>query len=320
LGINIVRLPSAVRPLDTTGTLRRFFAPPLRVSRRWFLIAVLGGLVSMLAAIVLRKGGARALRDDWPANFAHRGASARAPENTLEAFRLAVRAGAGGLELDVHMTRDGEVVVIHDATVDRTTNGSGAVAQMTLGDLRGLDAGYRFSPDGGHTHPYRGRGVGIPTLAEVYELFPAAFVNIDIKVPRLGAREAVLRVIRGAEDRSLVVSEDHAVVRSFRKASGGRIPTGASRLEIGAFYVLSRLGLQRLCRPAYDALQVPASHQGITLITPRLVRAAHSRGVRVDAWTINDPGEMRRLLDFGVNVIMTDRPETLTDVLEERRG
>ena len=169
-------------------------------------------------------------------------------------------------------------------------------------------------------YPYRGQGVRIPTLAEVYEQFPAAFVNIDIKVPRLGAKEAVLRVIRGAEDRSLVVSEDHAVVRGFRKVSGGRIPTGASRLEIGAFYVLSRLGLQRLCRPAYDALQVPVSHQGITLITPRLVRAAHSRGVRVDVWTINDPGEMRRLLDLGVNVIMTNRPETLTDVLEERRG
>jgi glycerophosphoryl diester phosphodiesterase len=286
------------------------------------VIATLGGLSGMLAAIVPRKGGARKLRDDWPTNFAHRGASARAPENTLEAFRLAVEAGAGGLELDVHMTRDGEIVVIHDATVDRTTEGSGAVAEMTLDDLRSLDASYRFSPDGGRTHPYRHRGVGVPTLAEVYEHFLDASMNIDIKEPQPGVEEAVLRVIRdaGAEGRSLVVSDDHAVVWRFRRVCGGRISTGASRLEIGAFYVLSRLRLERLCRPAYDALQVPVDYGGITLLTPRFLEAAHSRGVRVDVWTINEPSEMRRLLDLGADVLMTDHPETLTGVLQERRG
>jgi glycerophosphoryl diester phosphodiesterase len=276
----------------------------------------------MLVAIVLRKGGARTLRDDWPANFAHRGASARAPENTLEAFRLAVEAGAGGLELDVHMTRDGEIVVIHDATVDRTTEGFGVVAEMTFDDLRSLDAGYRFSPDGGCTHPYRRRGVRIPTLAEVYEQFPDASVNIDIKEPQPGVEEAVLRVIQeaGAEGRSLVVSANPAVVWRFRRVRGGRISTGASRLETGAFYLLSKLRLERLCRPAYDALQVPVEYEGITLATPRFVEAAHSRGVRVDVWTINEPGEMRRLLDLGADVLMTDHPETLTDVVEGRRG
>jgi glycerophosphoryl diester phosphodiesterase len=276
----------------------------------------------MLVAIVLRKGGARTLRDDWPANFAHRGASARAPENTLEAFRLAVEAGAGGLELDVHMTRDGEIVVIHDATVDRTTEGFGVVAEMTFDDLRSLDAGYRFSPDGGCTHPYRRRGVRIPTLAEVYEQFPDASVNIDIKEPQPGVEEAVLRVIQeaGAEGRSLVVSANPAVVWRFRRVRGGRISTAASRLETGAFYLLSRLRLERLCRPAYDALQVPVEYEGITLATPRFVEAAHSRGVRVDVWTINEPGEMRRLLDLGADVLMTDHPETLTDVVEGRRG
>ncbi len=264
------------------------------------------------------------LQDDWPVNFAHRGASARAPENTLEAFRLAVEAGAGGLELDVHMTLDKEIVVIHDATVERTTDGSGVVAEMKLDELRALDAGYRFSPDGGRTHPYRGQGLRIPTLAQVYEQFPAVCVNVDIKEPQPGAEEAVMRVIRDAraEGRSLVVSGDHAVVRRFRRVSGGRISTGASRLETGAFYLLSRLRLERLGlgRPACDALQVPVEHKGVTLVTPRFLRAAHSRGVRVDAWTINEPGEMRRLLDLGVDVIMTDRPQTLASVLQERRG
>jgi glycerophosphoryl diester phosphodiesterase len=292
------------------------------VGRSRPLFSALAGLSGILVAVAFRRGGTQTLKGHWPVNFAHRGASARAPENTLEAFRLAVEAGAGGLELDVHMTRDKEIVIIHDATVDRTTEGSGAVAEMKLDELRVLDASYRFSPDGGRTHPYRGQGVRIPTLAEVYERFPAAFVNIDIKEPRPGVEETVLRVIQdaGAVERSLVVSKDHAVVRRFRKVSGGRISTGASRLETGVFYLLSRLRLERLCRPVYDALQVPVEHGGITLVTPRFLEAAHSRGVRVDAWTINDAGEMHRLLDLEVDVIMTDRPETLVEILEERRG
>lgn len=121
-----------------------------------------------------RGAGTRASTRDWPVNFAHRGASGLAPENTLEAFRIGVEAGARGLELDAHMTLDGEVVVLHDPTVDRTTDGSGAVAEMPLADLRRLDAGYRFSPDGGSSYPYRGRGLRIPTLAEVYDEFPGA--------------------------------------------------------------------------------------------------------------------------------------------------
>jgi glycerophosphoryl diester phosphodiesterase len=290
------------------------------VDRRRILIAVIAGLSGVFVAVTLRKREARTVREDWPVNFAHRGASAQAPENTLEAFRMAVEAGAGGLELDVHMTRDGGIVVIHDATVDRTTDGSGAVAEMTLDELRNLDAGYRFSLDEGRTHPYRGRGVRIPTLAEIYEEFPGSYVNIDIKEAQPGVEEAVLRVIRDAEGRTLVVSDDHAVVRRFRRVSGDRISTGASRLEIAAFYLLSRVYLERLCRPAYDALQVPVEHEGITLITPRFLEAAHARGVRVDVWTINDPDEMRRLVDLGVDVVMTDFPETLTGLLEERRG
>jgi len=287
-------------------------------SRIW--IPAIAGLCGALVVALRCKGKARA-PGRWPANLAHRGASAQAPENTLEAFRLAVEEGAGGLELDVHATRDGEIVVIHDATVDRTTDGSGAVAGMTLEELRRLDAGYRFSPDGGRTFPYRGRGTRIPTLAEVYEEFPDVRVNADIKETRAGTEEAVLRVIRraGAEARTLVASNDHAVVRRFRTVSGGRIRTGASRREIAAFYLMSRSRLEALERPAYDALQVPVEHKGIKLVTPRFVGAAHSRGVRVDVWTINDPGEMRQLLDLGVDVVMTDRPGLLAGLLEERR-
>jgi len=287
-------------------------------SRIWIL--AIAGLCGAWVVALRRRGKSRPSRP-WPANLAHRGASARAPENTIEAFRLAVEEGAGGLELDVHATRDGEIVVIHDATVDRTTDGSGAVAGMTMRELRGLDAGYRFSSDGGLTFPYRDRGITIPTLAEVYEEFPDVPVNADIKEARAGMEEAVLRVIEraGAEARTLVASNDHAVVRRFRSVSGGRIPTAASRREIAAFYLMSRSRLEALGRPAYEALQVPVEHRGIELVTPRFLRAAHSRGVRVDVWTINDPREMRRLLDLGVDVVMTDCPGMLANLLEGRR-
>src|SRR5829696_2712479 len=148
--------------------------------RKHLVLVLLAGLVCSVA-LVLRKGRPKARRDEWPVNLAHRGASSLAPENTIEAFRLALEAGAGGLELDVHMTSDGHIVVIHDATVDRTTNGTGAVSEMTLHELRRLDAGHNFSPDGGPTRPYRGRGVRVPTLGEVLREFPGVAVNIEIK-------------------------------------------------------------------------------------------------------------------------------------------
>ena len=289
------------------------------MSRRHFVLISLAGLACFVA-LILRKGNKRTVRDEWPVNLAHRGASALAPENTIEAFRLAVEAGAGGLELDVHMTRDGHIVVIHDATVDRTTSGNGAVSEMTLDELRRFDAGHNFSPDGGSTRPYRGRGVWVPTLGEVIGEFPGVAVNIEIKAGTPGIEETVLGILRDANalGRALVVSTPHAIVKRFRKISSGHISTGASRWEIGVFYILSRLRLERLVRPAYEALQVPLLHRGILVVTPRFIRAAQARGVRVDVWTINQAEEMRRLLDLGVDVIMTDRPGTLAEVLINR--
>jgi glycerophosphoryl diester phosphodiesterase len=286
--------------------------------KRLVTVALVG--LALVVLLGLRKERQSVAGRGWPVNLAHRGASARAPENTLEAFRLAVESGAGGLELDVHLTRDGHIVVIHDSTLDRTTDGAGAVARMTLDELRESDAGYNFSPDGGETYPYRGLNLYIPTLAEVLREFSGVAVNIDMKADLPGIEAAVLKVLReaGAEGRVLVASSRYRAVRRFRRISGGRVSTGSSRLEVGVFYLSSNLRLERLLVPAYDALQVPLRHRGIPLVTPRFVEAAHSRNVRVDAWTINGADEMRRLLDLGVDVIMTDRPETLASVLKRR--
>lgn len=281
----------------------------------------LAGLVLFVLSR-LREGGRGGFCGGWPVNLAHRGVSRVAPENTLEAFGAAVESGAGGLEFDVHLTRDGHVVVIHDPTVDRTTGGTGAVAKMTLDELHALDAGHNFSPDAVGTFPYRGRNVRVPTLAEVLREFPGVAVNIDMKVDHPGIEAAVLGVLRdaGAGGRALVVSSRLGAVRRFRRISGRTISTGASRWEVGVFYLFSRLYLERLLRPAYDALQVPPSYRGIPLVTRRFVEAAHARGVRVDAWTINGADEMRRLLELGVDAIVTDWPEKLTDVLRERKA
>jgi glycerophosphoryl diester phosphodiesterase len=183
-----------------------------------------------------------------------------------------------------------------------------------------MDAGYGFSLDEGRTFPYRGKGLGVPTLAEVLEELPDVAVNIDIKEIQGDEEAAVLEVLReaGAEERALVVSKHHSVVRRVRKLSGGSVATGASRREIAVFYLLSALRLEGLLSPDYAALQAPVYYGGLALVTRRFVEAAHALGVRVDAWIVNDPAEMHRLLDLGVDVVMTDYPETRAAVLAER--
>ena len=279
------------------------------MARRWKVS--LAALVLAGTAVAALRWGAprpvRAARGGWPANVGHRGASARLPENTLSSFRAALEAGAGGVELDVRVTRDEHPVVMHDATVDRTTDGFGAVAGMTLEAVRRLGVGRS--------------GEKVPTLREVFEEFPSAAVNLDIKDWDLpGAEEVVLGVLReaGVAGRVLVASADHRVQRRFRRAAGGEFYTGASRREIAVFYAMSLLRLERLVRPAYAALQVPVYYGPIRLLTNRFVRAARSLEVRVDVWTINDPAQMREVLDLGADVVMTDRPDELAKILAER--
>lgn len=253
-----------------------------------------------------------------PLLIAHRGGSALAPENTLTAFRRALEWwGADVLEIDVHPTRDGEVVVIHDATVDRTTDGSGAVAGRTLAELRRLDAGHRFTPDGGRTFPFRGRGIAVPTLAEVLEAFPDARVNVEIKDGR--AQEGVWETVHrlGAAHRVLVAAARREDRRRFDGYAG---PTSAAREEIRAFLLLCRCGLAGFWRPPVDAFQVPERQGALRVVDPRFVREAARFGVPVHVWTVDDPAAMRRLLEWGVDGVITDRPDRLTRVLHEVAG
>jgi glycerophosphoryl diester phosphodiesterase len=256
-----------------------------------------------------------------PLCFAHRGGALEAPENTIAAFEHGLASGADALELDIQTTREGEIVVVHDPTLERTTNGAGPVSALSLDELRQLDAGYRFTPDGGASFPWRGAGVRVPTLREVLERFPTIRLNIDLKQSGPAREERLWALLQeyAALDRVLVASGDeHAPIVRFRRLCAGRMATSASEREIRAF-VLAALGrVAWALRPAYDALQVPETSGRIRVVSPVTVAAAHRAGLAVHVWTVDDRPAMERLLALGVDGLMTDRPDVLAAVMAAR--
>lgn len=252
-----------------------------------------------------------------PLLFAHRGGAGLAPENTMAAFRSAVQDwGADVLELDVHRSRDGELVVIHDPTVDRTTDGSGRVADLDWAELRELDAGFRFvDPEGAPS--FRGQGVRIPRFEELLEALPDTRLNVDAKGPDAAPPLMEMVLAHGAEQRVLLASE-HEEGRADRMGYPG--PVSASRRQIKWFWILHRLPGGGPYTPATDALQVPLTWDGRQITSPRFVRQAHRRNIPVHVWTIDDVPTMRMLLDWGVDAIQTDRPDRLARVLHEHVG
>lgn len=255
-----------------------------------------------------------------PLFFAHRGGSALAPENTLTAYENGLSFGADALELDVHYTRDGEIVVFHDETLDRTTSGSGSIAALTLDELRRLDAGYRFTPDGGQTYPWRGKGVTIPTLREVFERFPQTRVNIEMKVNDAEGERRLARLLmdNGWDDWALVGSFHTEALMRFRALCEGHIATSAGADETRNFLIGVLFRRTHRMRPTYDALQVPEVYRGIRVVSQTSVRLAHELGLDVHVWTVDDRPTMERLLDWGVDGLMSDRPDTLAEVYQAR--
>ncbi|MFP3949131.1 MAG: glycerophosphodiester phosphodiesterase [Gemmatimonadota bacterium] len=252
-----------------------------------------------------------------PLLIAHRGGARLAPENTLVAFRQAVeRWEADILEMDVRATADGEIVVIHDARVDRTCDGTGRVDEMTWAEIRELDAGHHFIDEEGRSS-FRGRGVRIPRFEEILRAFPHMRLNVDSKAPDAAAGLVALIRKHEAGHRVLVASAEESHRREARGYPG---PWGASRRQIRAFWLLHRLHLSRFGRIGADALQVPPSWEGRTIVTPRFVRDAHRANIPIHVWTVDDPDDMRRFLDWGIDGIQTDRPDRLARVLVEEAG
>jgi len=253
-----------------------------------------------------------------PRLFAHRGGAKAAPENTLAAFAAGLAAGADRLELDVHATRDGHVVVIHDATVDRTTDGTGEVRGMTLAELRALDAGARF-PGVAGDFPFRGRDVRVPTLAELLEACPDVPLNIEIKQEEPAIEHTVLATLDryGARARVLLAAEEARIMERIRAAAPD-VLTSFSALDVLGFVTAWHGGEIGTYRPPGVALQIPPSFGDVALVTGESVALAHDLGLEVHVWTIDEPGEMEALLDLGVDAIMTDVPLLGAAVLRRR--
>jgi glycerophosphoryl diester phosphodiesterase len=254
-----------------------------------------------------------------PRVFAHRGASGEAPENTLPAFALGVEQGADILEMDVHQTRDGVVVVCHDPSVDRTTDGSGLISTMTFDELRQLDAGYRFTADGGKTFPYRGKGIRIPTLKEVLAAFPDHPLNIEIKAHDrwLVARTCALLDDAGrfADGSVVLAAFEHDLMKLIRHHVPKGSHTALSVRETRWFLQYIWLPGTRFCSRG-RAFQVPVKKKLLRVVTPRFVKFAHKLGLEVHPWTINDEKEMRRLIAMGVDGLFTNYPALARKVID----
>ena len=250
--------------------------------------------------------------------YAHRGGAALRPENTIEAFDNGLALGADGLELDVRLTRDGAVVVHHDDTLERTTSGRGRMGACTSDELGKVDAGYWFKPtDAGHDFPYRGVGVCVPLLRDVLARYPAIPLIIELKqnLPELAHRTIDQLRQASALDRVALGSFSWRVLRVAR-AYEPRIATGASREE-------TRLALYRswvrwpLKDEAYREFQVPEKSGPTRIVSRRFISHAHRAGLPVKVWTVNDVEDMRRLIGWGVDAIITDRPDLAVGVVQD---
>ncbi|MGN6109828.1 MAG: glycerophosphodiester phosphodiesterase [Kofleriaceae bacterium] len=241
--------------------------------------------------------------------YAHRGAAAERPENTMVAFERAVEIGVDALELDVHATRDGALIVAHDDTARRMAAADVAWSAIDLADARRLDAGWGFlAPDG--TRPFAGHGIQVPTLEEVLDAFPEMRLNVDLKRGK-AAIEPALALIRQrrAEERVTLASFHLDTLLGVRRRGYGG-ETALSSGEVGALLALPAM-LWRQLPFTGSAVQVP-THQGVLRFDRApFIAKCHSLGLRVDFWTIDDPEEARRLLALGADGIMTNDPAAL---------
>lgn len=257
-----------------------------------------------------------------PVVIAHRGSSGEAPENTHVAFARALQQGAAIIESDLHVTRDGVPVLLHQRELHATTQGEGWVEDHSFAQLSELDAGFRFTADGGRTFPFRGCGLRVPGLEEAFKAFPGVRFNLELKVDEPDLIESTVALVSraGREALTLLTAESDTIMSRLRahlRQVALPVALGSSRGEVQQF-LLSASGEGPPPAGAM-ALQIPVDYEGTLLITPALVRHAHAHGVAVHAFTINDTAEMERLLEMGVDGIVTDFPARLSSLIEQRR-
>jgi glycerophosphoryl diester phosphodiesterase len=244
---------------------------------------------------------------DRPLNFAHRGASHEAPANTMAAFQSAIELGADGIEFDVHLSKDGEMVVIHDFVLDGTTDGHGPVRARTLAELKELDAGSWFDPSFA--------GQRIPTLQEVVGVVgDRLLLNVELKTMSLRGEGLAEGVVRLLEDNHLL---DQVIVSSFNPLAVWRVKRLSPRIPVGLLYSPDQpLFLRKLW--FRHVIRAEAVHPDYTLVTGEYVRWAREQGYRIHTWTVDDPVAMHQLMQNGVDIIISNRPDLLGQVLRQR--
>ncbi len=232
----------------------------------------------------------------------------------MTAFQGVYDLGFRHIETDLRLTSDGVLVCFHDSDVDRTTDGSGDVSALTFEELQALDAGYRHADSGGY--PFRAQAIGVPSLEELLSTFSDVGLVIDMKASGLAESLALLVNRLGVGDRLIVGSFSDDRLEVFRDLTNGQVATSTGPMAARMWVVSSRVG--RGAGGNADALQVPTQFKGVRVVDKRLIRVAHESGLQVHVWTVNDPEEMIRLLDLGVDGLITDRPNVLKDVLISR--
>jgi glycerophosphoryl diester phosphodiesterase len=307
--------------VDNFSTMKKVF----RKIFKWLGYLVLGvfliliGIYLYLAMQTGKPAEARAIFNNEisrPLVFAHRGGGGLYPENTLEAFKYSAAMGVDVLELDVHSTSDGALVVMHDSQVDRTTNGSGRVAAMTLAELKKLDAGFHFTPDDGKTFPFRGKGVTIPTLQEIFDALPAKTFNIEPKQVEPSVTKPLCEILRTRKmtDKVIVGSFRQTAIDEFRAACA-EVATAATPAEVRDFLALYKVGLGASYSPPMQVLQIPERLGSLQIVSEDFIGTARRLNLKVHVWTINDPVDMQRLIEMKVDGIMTDYPDRLLKLL-----
>ena len=250
--------------------------------------------------------------------IAHRGGTGLGPEGTLPVFSRAVEMGADVLEMDVRVSADGALVVFHDRRVDRTTDGAGRVDSLPLDQLKELDAGFRWRGETG-AYTYRGQGLRILTLEEVFRAFPRQRMLLEVKSGAVAMARDVCASVRVHDmlDRVVVASFRGEVMQAFRDACP-EAATSASAGEVARYWLMHQLRLDNLYSPDFQVFQVPEGLRWIELVDRRFVERARVRNLPVEVWTVNRKEQMERLLDLGVDGIMTDHPDLLLELLRER--
>jgi glycerophosphoryl diester phosphodiesterase len=264
---------------------------------------------------------------ELPLVIAHQGGNLLSPSSTIVGFDKAVELGVDVLEYDIHITKDGHLVLIHDPTVDPTTNGTGKVEDLTLEELQVLDAGYTFKDLEGN-YSYRGKGVYIPTLEEVFQRYGDILHNIEIKDDNpIEREEEIVEKLWGLiqkyklEDKVLIASFDQELIDKFKNLAKEKVAVSGGKSEVTRFVILNKFFMAPFYKPTVDAVQIPTESSGFDLKTKNIIKGTGRLNLHLHYWTINDEETMRELIELGASGwIITDRPDILMEVVKEYKN